>query len=139
MKYFLVFAILFLVLSLIFETTIINFPLTFFICAAGLVLYKRLPTYFMVFILSFIIDSLRVSEFGITALFLALCAGLTLLYERFSGSSDIVIAGLVVAVAGFIYTQILSYSTALTVGFYLLIVVVLILFRELKRRGRISL
>ncbi len=100
--------------AVILETTIINFPFVFFIGAAFLILIKKIPMYIGVILLSFVIDSLRVTNFGATALFLiGLMLGI-FLYERYTGSKDYAVAAIFVIATGIFYTKILSYSSTLT-------------------------
>lgn len=110
--------------ALILETTVINFPLAFFIGVITLVFVKKVHAYILVFVLAFMIDSLRVLNFSYTPLFLLATIGLIFLYEKYSGSNDVIVASIIIAMAGFIYTHFMSYSLVLTLTFYVIILVI---------------
>lgn len=130
--------VLLIFVTLILETTVINFPFTFFIGAILLYMLKKNPVYIGVMILGIIIDALRVTNFGLTPIFLFSTVILMLFYEKFSGSSDAVIAGFIIALTGFFYSQFLGYSLGLTISFMAICTVIWVTYRILKRRGTIS-
>lgn len=104
-------------LAIVLETTVINFPFIFFIGATLLILIKKIPVCIGATILGFVIDSLRVTNFGLTPLFLIVLMLAIFLYERYTGSKDYVVATIIVIATGIFYARILSYSTMLTWGF----------------------
>ena len=91
------------IVAIILETTVINFPFVFLIGATSVVLVKKIPMLIGVFFLSFIIDAMRVTNFGLTALFIFATLAIILLYEKYSGSDDLLVASFVVAVMLFLY------------------------------------
>ncbi len=123
------------VISLILETTVVNFPLVFFIGVITLVLIKKVHVYVLVFILAFMIDSLRVLNFSYTPLFLLATIGLILLYEKYSGSNDIIVASIIIAMTGFIYTHFMSYSLVLTLTFYVIVFAIFGFVNFIKNRN----
>ncbi len=127
------------ILALIVETTLINFPFVFFLGAILLLLVKKVRLYILVFIIAFASDSLRVTNFGITPLFLAGLLLLTFLYERYSGSNDILVASLITCCFGFFYASFLGYSMTLTIAFYVSIGIGYFIFSQLKSRKKIYL
>ncbi len=106
--------------ALILETTVINFPFIFFLGAILLILVKKVRLYILVFMIAFTTDALRVSNFGLTSLFLVGSLFTIFLYERYSGSSDYLVAAIIVAAFGFFYVSFSGYSVGLTVTFYIL-------------------
>lgn len=125
------------IVALVIETTLINFPFVYFVGVSLLILMKRVRLFVYVFILAFAADSLRVSSFGLTPLFLAGVLFVVFLYERYSGSSDIIVAAIIAACLGFFYVTSASFSVPLTVSFYLLISIGYLLFQNLKSRKKI--
>ncbi len=119
------------------ETTVINFPAVFLIGSVLAILVKRTPMLIGVFILSFIIDALRVSNFGITALFILGTLSIVLLYEKYSGSDDLLVASFVIAVMLFLYAHFLLYSTTLIVIFFGLSFLTLYIVSILKKKGKL--
>lgn len=124
-------------IAIILETTVINFPVVFLIGSTLSILVKRIPTLIGVFILSFIIDALRVSNFGITALFILGTLSIVLLYEKYSGSDDLLVAFFVIAVMLFLYAHFLLYSTTLIVIFFGLSFLTLYVVSILKKKGKV--
>lgn len=123
--------------ALMLETTVINFPAVFLIGSVLAILVKRTPMLIGVFILSFIIDALRVSNFGITALFILGTLSIVLLYEKYSGSDDLLVASFVIAVMLFLYAHFLLYSTTLIVIFFGLSFLTLYIVSILKKKGKL--
>ena len=124
-------------IALFAETSLVNFPFIFFLGAALLILIKSVRLYAFVFFLAFATDALRVSNFGLTPLFLAGILSLIFLYERYSGSSDLLVAGIVVAASGFFYARLLTYSTPLTVGFYIAFLIGYFVFAQLRASKKV--
>lgn len=91
-----------------------------------------------VFVLSFIIDALRVSNFGITALFILGALSIVLLYEKYSGSDDLLVASFVIAVMLFLYAHFLLYSSTLIIVFFGLSFLTLYIVSILKKKGKLS-
>lgn len=133
-----IFIIIVCIVSLLLETTIINFPFIFLIGAITSVLIKRIPVFIGVFILSFAIDSMRVVDFGLTALFIFVTVSLILLYEKYSGSDDLYIASFIIAVMLFLYAHLLSYSVTLVILFYILSLTGLYVYGLLKKKGVVA-
>ncbi len=123
--------------ALFAETSLVNFPFIFFLGATLLLMIKKVRIYVLVFILAFATDALRVSNFGLTPLFLVGALSIIFLYERYSGSSDFFVAGIVVAAFGFFYARVLTYSMPLTIGFYAVTVVGYIVLSQLKANKKI--
>ncbi len=128
--------ILFSIVAIILETTVINFPFVFLIGATLVVLIKKIPMLIGVFILSFIIDAMRVTNFGLTALFIFATLAIILLYEKYSGSDDLLVAAFVVAVMLFLYSHFFMYSTTLLMGFFVLAFLLLYIVNFLKKKGK---
>ncbi len=126
------------VIAVILETTVINFPAVFLIGSTLVILVKRIPMLIGVFILSFIIDALRVSNFGITALFILGTLSIVLLYEKYSGSDDLLVASFVIAVMLFLYAHFLFYSSTLIIVFFGLSFLALYIISILKKKGKLS-
>lgn len=91
-----------------------------------------------VFVLSFIIDALRVSNFGITALFILGTLSIVLIYEKYSGSDDLLVASFVIAVMLFLYAHFLLYSSTLIIVFFGLSFLALYIISILKKKGKLS-
>jgi hypothetical protein len=121
-------------LAIVLETTIVNFPFIFFMGAAFLILVKKIPMYIAVVILGFIIDSLRVTNFGITPLFLIGIMLMVFVYERYTGSKDYAVATIFVIAAGIFYTKILLYSPILTWGFIFISLLTWYLYQQFSRK-----
>ena len=126
------------IIAAILETTVINFPAVFLIGAVLVVLVKRIPILIGVFVLSFIIDAIRVSNFGITSLFILGTLAIILLYEKYSGSDDLLVASFVIAVMLFLYAHFLLYSTTLIVIFFGFSFLTLYIISILKKKGKLS-
>lgn len=122
-------------LAVVFETTVVNFPLVFFVAAILLLFVKKIPGYIMIFILGFIIDAVRVSNFGMTPIFLFGTVICILLYEKYSGSRDIVVASFIIGATAFAYVYLLSYSMSLLIIFFTLVIMMTFLLNILKKKG----
>lgn len=120
--------------AFLLESTFLSFPIIFFSGAILIALYKKVFVYVMVFTSSFIIDSLRVVNFGYTSIFLLSTILLIFLYEKYSGSRDAIVATIFIGMVGFIYTHIMSYSILLTVIFYILIIVGYIVLKFISNK-----
>lgn len=123
------------ILAVLLETTVFNFPFVFLLSSIILLLIKRIPGYIAVFILGFVIDSLRVANFGWTPIFIFSTAIFILLYEKYFGSKDIVVASVIIGAMTFAYTYVLSYSIYLLVVFSLMILIMTFIFNMLRKRG----
>lgn len=121
-------------IAFISETTIFAFPIIFFMGAIMLTLYKKIYIYVMVLVFAFIIDSLRVSNFGYTPLFLVATISIIMMYENYSGSKDLLISAIIIGMMGFIYTHFMSYSLLLTFTFYLIVVIMYGIFNFLNNK-----
>lgn len=134
LKYFLALLIIsFLAVTL--ETTVINFPFVFLIASTLLLFAKKIQGYIGILILGFIIDAVRVANFGMTPLFLFGSALCILLYEKYSGSRDLVVAAVILGAVAFVYVYFLSYSLPLLIAFFALVILTTILLNILKKRG----
>lgn len=100
--------------AMLIETTIIAIPLVYLIGAFFLVFVRHVRIYILVFILAFFTDSLRVSNFGLTPIFLTVLCTIIFLYEKYSGSDDKLISSVFICASGIIYAHYLSYSIYLT-------------------------
>lgn len=125
--------------ALALEASFIGFPFTFFIASFMLVIVKRVNIYILAFLNAFIIDSLRVSNFGLTPLFLLAEIFAILIYERYSGSKDILIATIVIVVTGFIYSHFMGYSLSSVIVFYVVSFALFISLIFLKRSKLLSI
>ena len=125
MKNFKLIAILIIVsiLLLLIETTIFNFPFVFIYSVVALFFIKKIPMFIGIFLLDFIIDSLRVGHFGLTPIFVFATISIIFLYEKYFGSNDIVVSGLIVALAVIVYAYALSYSVFMVILFFVLMIV----------------
>ncbi len=124
-------------IALLLETTVINFPLVFFLACILIFFIKKIPAFIAALILCFIIDSLRVSNFGLTAIFLFATLLFVILYEKFSGSDDIAMKTLIIGIATFLYAHFLSYSVFLVFLMFLVIIVCWYIFDLLQKKGKI--
>ena len=129
--------VLFLV-SLLLETTIINFPFVFLIGITLSVFIKKIPVFMGVFITSFIIDAFRVTNFGLTSFFILGAVAIVLAYEKLSGSDDAVIATVIISVFLFLYTHFLGYSISLVISFFVVSLIGGYIFSLLRRKGKIT-
>ena len=129
--------VLFLV-SLLLETTIINFPFVFLIGITLSVFIKKIPVFIGVFITSFIIDAFRVTNFGLTSFFILGAVAIVLAYEKLSGSDDAVIATVIISVFLFLYTHFLGYSISLVISFFVVSLIGGYIFSLLRRKGKIT-
>jgi len=120
------------VICLIVETTIINVPFVFVLSVIMAFYFNKSIFYFGAFILGFFIDSLRVSNFGLTALFVFAVILAIFLYEKMSGSRDKVVAAFFITVALLIYTYFLGYSMTLVVSMIVLFVATVLGYNFLK-------
>lgn len=136
LKFFLIFFISFL--AVILETTVINFPLVFLVASIPLLFVKKIPGYIAAFFLGFIIDAVRVSNFGMTPVFIFGTVIFIMLYEKYSGSKDIAVSSFIIAAMAFAYAYFLSYSLFLLVLFFMLLILGTILFTILKKKGIFS-
>lgn len=130
--------IIFIVVSIfafITEASILSFPVTFFLGAFFLFLYKKIHIYILVFVGAFIMDALRVVNFGYTPLFLLATISMIYLYEKYSGSNDFILAALLIFASGFIYTHFMHYSISLTMIFYLTTTIGYFGYNYLKKRS----
>lgn len=134
LKYFL-FILIISFLAIVLETTVVNFPLVFLVASILLLFVKKIPGYIAIFVLGFIIDAVRVSNFGMTPIFLFGTVICILLYEKYSGSKDIVVASFIVGAMAFAYVYFLSYSLFLLIVFFILIILITILLNVLKKKG----
>ena len=135
----LILIILLFFLLVFLETTIFNFPFVFLYLAIMLIMVKRTYTSIGAVAGGIVIDSIRVSGFGLTPIFLIATILTILVYEKYSGSRDLLLAGVIVALFGFMYTHFLSYSMLLTVGFIISTFVAWQVFRISQRKSSISL
>lgn len=125
--------------AIVLETTVVNFPFVFLISAVLLVFVKKIPSLIGAFLLGFVIDALRVSQFGVTALFLLGMIAFILLYEKYSGSDDMVISSFIIAVTCFLYAQFLSYSMNLVVIFFALASTSWYFINRFQKKGKLLL
>lgn len=125
-----------LLLAVVLETTIINFPFIV-ICGLGIAVYfKKLSAYVLVFILGIVLDSLRVSHFGVTPIFIFGALLAIFLYEKYFGSNDLMVATVIGMSFIFAYAYFLSYSLMLVVLFYALIATIWMLSNFFKKKNK---
>ena len=122
--------------ALTLETTVINFPFVFILAAILTVFIKKIPIYILAFILSFTIDSLRVTNFGITPIFLVGVIFSIMFYEKYSGSKDILISTFIIGVITYIYSYFLSYSLQMLVIFSILITCIWLINNRLNKKTK---
>lgn len=122
MKKLKLFLILFfvIVVSLILETTIFNFPYIFLIGIITIFFHRKMSSFIFAFIIGFFIDSLRLTSFGITPIFIFSTFLLILLFEKYSGSKDLISNGIIIYATAFLYAYVLNYSLFLMVLFSVL-------------------
>ena len=120
----------------ILETTIANFPFVFIFYAVLLVMIKKVYTAIGAVAAGLIIDSLRVDGFGITPFFLIAVILVILMYERYSGSADLLLAGVIIALFTFLYARLLGYSMTLTVGFIVISFILWQVYKILDERKK---
>lgn len=136
MKYKIPFLIIMLsVVSLILETTTINFPFTFLTATIVLLFSKKTLVYIGAFLLGFVIDALRVTNFGMTPLFIFATVFLIVLYEKYSGSKDLLVASFIIGALVIAYVYFLSYSLFLLSIFFIVISSLAITFYFMKKKG----
>lgn len=122
------------ILALVLETTIVGFP---FIVLMGLALvfwFKNTQAAIAALILGLCIDSLRVSHFGITALFIFTAMALIHLYEKYFGSRDVVVAVFVTMAAGLIYSYLANYSITLVASVFVIVIVTWYIFASFTKK-----
>ena len=129
--------VVFSIIALNIETTIIGFPIIFFLCATILALSKKTSVYILIFLLAITLDSLRVTHFGLTPLFLLSTILIIKFYEKFSGSNDLLIAIIIIAMFGFIYTHFMFYSLTLTIAFYIILISLFVGYQILKSKTKL--
>ena len=96
--------------SLILETTLITFPLTYILVLALYSLYPKKRTIITAFFAGLILDSLKLSPIGITSIiFLFSFLGFEMM-KQVSELKDFRINILIIAVLSFIYAEVFSYS-----------------------------
>lgn len=121
--------------GLLLETTRLNFPFVLIIASAFVIFKKDITTYVFMFVLGFMIDALRISHFGITPLCLfATIVGIKL-YERYFGSSDVVVAIVIASSIAISYTFLVSYSMSMVVSFIIFIGIAALALNVLKQKG----
>lgn len=124
-----------IVVAMLFETTIIAVPLVYLIGAFFLIFLRRVRIYILVFILAIFTDSLRVTDFGLTPLFLLALCGIIFIYEKYSGSDDKLISSLIISASAVIYAHYLAYSVNLTLFFLVMAGIVWYGFYRLQQKG----
>ncbi|MDO8270287.1 MAG: hypothetical protein Q7T54_06490 [Candidatus Levybacteria bacterium] len=132
-----IFILIFGLFAVLLETTLIGIPLVYLVGSFCLIFIRRIRVYILVFILAFFIDSLRVSHFGFTSFFMLAICMITFIYEKYSGSDDVIISSFLIAVSGIIYAHVLSYSVGNTVMFIGVLAFLWYLFSSLQRKGRL--
>lgn len=128
---------IFILVSVLLETTLLNFP---FVLLTGLsiaVFVRKIPMFITVFILGFIVDSLRVSYFGMTSLMIFGTVILLFLYEKYLGNKDFLVSSFFIAIATCIYSYFLNYSLFAVLLFFGLFISVLFILDFLKKKGKI--
>lgn len=123
------------VLSFLFESSMVSFPLFLILGLTALSLDRSFNISFFLFLGGLVVDSLRGMPFGSTPFFIFVTMLILFLYEKYFGSRDIMVIIVVFLIAVIIYSILLSYSLLqLTiVGFILLIVSLISMF--LIKRG----
>lgn len=127
---------LFIVVSLtgfVLESSLLSFPITFLFGALVLAYLKKVYLYILVFLNGFIIDSLRIENFLYTPFFLLATIGAIYLYERVSGSRDILVSTVIIFTAMLLYANVMYYSIPLLIGFYFIAILGFIIFNMLKK------
>lgn len=128
---------LFVIGAMVLETTVFNFPFVFLIVSILLLFVKKNIFFVGALFVGFMIDALRVSNFGLTPLFIFGTVILVLLYERLSGSKDLVVASIVIGAVTLVYTYVLSYSIPMLITFFIFVIAGALVFDFLRRRGKI--
>lgn len=123
--------------ALLLETTMVGIPLVYLMGSFCLIFIRRIRVYILVFLLAFFIDSLRVSHFGFTSFFMFTICMITFIYEKYSGSDDIIISSFLIAVSGIIYAHVLSYSVINTIVLMGFLAFFWYIFNLMQRRGRL--
>lgn len=123
--------------AMLLETTVFNFPFVFIICSILLLFVKKNIFFVSAFFIGIMIDSLRVSNFGLTPLFIFGTVFLIFLYERYSGSKDLVVASIVIGAVTLVYAYVLSYSIPMLVSFFIFVIAGTLVFDFLRKRGKI--
>lgn len=121
-------------IALIIESSLISFPFIFFLGSFMLFFFKKIHIYAIVFLNAFIIDSLRVVNFSYTPLFLIATISMILLYEKYSGSNDPLVATLIIFMTGVIYVHYMSYSLFVTISLCFFVTIFYVVFQILKKR-----
>lgn len=121
--------------ALIFETTVFSVPLVYVLGAFLVIFYRRVRIYIFVFLLAFFIDSLRVSNFGLTPVFLIALCVLIFIFERYSGSNDRLVASTIICASSIMYAHYLSYSVGFTIFLILIGVLISYIFYLFNKRG----
>lgn len=129
--------IIFIIISLAalaIEGSLVSFPIIFFLGSFMLFFFKKILIYFIVFLDAFIIDILRVVNFSYTPFFLLTTISLIFLYEKYSGSNDILVATLIILMVGFIYSHFMYYSLFSFVLFIFIALFFFFIIQMLKKR-----
>ncbi len=81
------------------------------------------------------VDSLRIENFGITPFFIFATFLIIYLYEKYFGSSDVMVITLITIIATFVYSYILSYSLSSVVLLLLIAGALFYIFQYLVKKG----
>lgn len=100
------------------------------------VYFKKLPAYFVAFALGIVLDSLRVSHFGVTPIFIFSALLTIFLYEKYFGSDDLMVAAVIGMSFIFAYAYFLSYSLILVMLFFSLIAAIWVLRNVFRKKNK---
>jgi hypothetical protein len=125
------------VIASILEITTFNFPAVFIVAIISVVFAKKLPIYILAFVFGFAIDSLRVTNFGLTPIFIFATVFSILLYEKYSGSDDTLISSFIIGVVTFIYSYFLGYSVLLVLIFEGFVFISWMIFDRLNKSKKL--
>lgn len=112
MKYIRFGFLLLIAFSLLFETTVINFPFVFLFSVLYFVIFRKTESVFLIFVVTFILDSIKGGVLGATSLFV-FCA-LFLLNSRFWAidTHEAKFVFFYLLIATLLYSVVFSYGIA---------------------------
>lgn len=110
-----------LFLALLIESTFSFFPLVLIFSYLLFFIWENFRVFLIIFIATFILDSLRVVNFGVTPLFLFTSLLVLLLYRKTFTLQDPRIIFALILIFGIIYSVIVGYGTNIIFSIILLI------------------
>lgn len=132
---YLVLFLLILILFLLLEFSFFSIPFIFIFSILVLSFYRNEISFLFVLLAGLMVDSLRIENFGITPFFIFATFLIIYLYEKYFGSSDVMVITLITIIATFVYSYILSYSLSSVVLLLLIAGALFYIFQYLVKKG----